>query len=184
MSGPGGRRRSATPARSTGSPGSSHGSTSATTACPADRSLRRPAASAGRTSYFSQGLCERCHPGGPLHIGSCRGCLAWGVYRAPQLALLELPLVADPLPARHLRLLRPRHPRQRAARLPAVPGAGPHGARTRPRPRPGRSEPARPTAVLRQHGLQAARDPTADAQTRTPADRRHSRSSRVAVGGS
>jgi len=32
--------------------------------------------------YFSDGLCEKCHPGGPLHPGSCRGCLAWGVYRA------------------------------------------------------------------------------------------------------
>ena len=32
--------------------------------------------------YFSDGLCEKCHPGGPLYPGSCRGCLAWGVYRA------------------------------------------------------------------------------------------------------
>lgn len=30
--------------------------------------------------YFSQGLCSRCHPRSPEHIGSCRGCLAWGVY--------------------------------------------------------------------------------------------------------
>ena len=32
--------------------------------------------------YFSEGLCDRCHPGAPLHLGSCRDCLAWGVYRA------------------------------------------------------------------------------------------------------
>jgi hypothetical protein len=31
--------------------------------------------------YFSQGLCSRCHPRSPEHIGSCKGCLAWGVYR-------------------------------------------------------------------------------------------------------
>ena len=30
--------------------------------------------------YFSQGLCSRCHPRSPEHIGSCKGCLAWGVY--------------------------------------------------------------------------------------------------------
>ena len=30
--------------------------------------------------YFSQGLCSRCHPRSPEHVGSCRGCLAWGVY--------------------------------------------------------------------------------------------------------
>ena len=30
--------------------------------------------------YFSQGLCGRCHPRSPEHVGSCRGCLAWGVY--------------------------------------------------------------------------------------------------------
>lgn len=33
-----------------------------------------------RTDYFSQGLCSRCHPRSPEHIGSCKGCLAWGVY--------------------------------------------------------------------------------------------------------
>ena len=32
-------------------------------------------------AYFSDGMCDRCHPGGPRHPGSCRGCLAWGVYR-------------------------------------------------------------------------------------------------------
>ena len=31
--------------------------------------------------YFSQGLCAGCHPGSPQYPGSCRGCLAWGVYR-------------------------------------------------------------------------------------------------------
>jgi hypothetical protein len=25
-------------------------------------------------------LCSRCHPRSPEHIGSCKGCLAWGVY--------------------------------------------------------------------------------------------------------
>ncbi|PWN04350.1 hypothetical protein DJ010_01520 [Nocardioides silvaticus] len=33
-----------------------------------------------RADYFSQGLCSRCHPRSPEHIGSCKGCLAWGVY--------------------------------------------------------------------------------------------------------
>lgn len=32
-------------------------------------------------AYFSQGLCERCHPGSPEYVGSCKDCLAWGVYR-------------------------------------------------------------------------------------------------------
>lgn len=35
----------------------------------------------GSESYFSQGMCERCHPGGPQYLGSCKQCLAWGVYR-------------------------------------------------------------------------------------------------------
>jgi site-specific recombinase XerC len=35
----------------------------------------------GSARHFSEGMCERCHPGGPLFLGSCRGCLAWGVYR-------------------------------------------------------------------------------------------------------
>jgi hypothetical protein len=26
-------------------------------------------------------MCDRCQPGGPRHVGSCRGCLAWGVVR-------------------------------------------------------------------------------------------------------
>ncbi len=33
-----------------------------------------------RADYFSQGLCSRCHPRSPEHIGSCKGCFAWGVY--------------------------------------------------------------------------------------------------------
>lgn len=33
-----------------------------------------------RSDYFSQGLCLRCHPRSPEHVGSCKGCLAWGVY--------------------------------------------------------------------------------------------------------
>lgn len=33
-----------------------------------------------RRDYFSQGLCLRCHPRSPEHVGSCKGCLAWGVY--------------------------------------------------------------------------------------------------------
>lgn len=33
------------------------------------------------TTYFSQGLCDICHPGSPKHPGSCRDCLAWGVLR-------------------------------------------------------------------------------------------------------
>lgn len=40
-----------------------------------------PCTSCGsRETYFSQGLCVRCHPRGPEHLGSCIGCLAWGVY--------------------------------------------------------------------------------------------------------
>jgi hypothetical protein len=35
----------------------------------------------GSGEYFSQGLCQSCHPGGPHYRGSCRDCLAWGVYR-------------------------------------------------------------------------------------------------------
>lgn len=35
----------------------------------------------GSPDYFSQGLCQRCHPGSPKRLGSCKGCLAWGVYR-------------------------------------------------------------------------------------------------------
>ncbi|MCY7413854.1 MAG: hypothetical protein LH471_12595 [Salinibacterium sp.] len=31
-------------------------------------------------NYFSQGLCERCHPRSPEKVGACKGCLAWGVY--------------------------------------------------------------------------------------------------------
>lgn len=41
-----------------------------------------PCRKCGSQRYFSEGLCEKCHPGGPLYLGSCRGCLAWGVYRA------------------------------------------------------------------------------------------------------
>lgn len=40
-----------------------------------------PCSSCGRAeNYFSQGLCERCHPRSPMKVGSCKGCLAWGVY--------------------------------------------------------------------------------------------------------
>lgn len=35
----------------------------------------------GSDHYFTNGLCEACHPAGPHHLGSCEGCLAWGVYR-------------------------------------------------------------------------------------------------------
>lgn len=31
--------------------------------------------------YFSQGMCAACHPGSPQYPGSCRDCLAFGVYR-------------------------------------------------------------------------------------------------------
>lgn len=31
--------------------------------------------------YFSQGMCIHCHPGSSQYPGSCKGCLAWGVYR-------------------------------------------------------------------------------------------------------
>lgn len=35
---------------------------------------------ATRNDYFSQGMCRRCHPRSPHKPGSCKGCLAWGVY--------------------------------------------------------------------------------------------------------
>lgn len=35
----------------------------------------------GSPDYFSEGLCGGCHRGGPRYRDSCRGCLAWGVYR-------------------------------------------------------------------------------------------------------
>lgn len=34
----------------------------------------------GSGQYFTNGLCDACHPAAPLHPGSCLGCLAWGVY--------------------------------------------------------------------------------------------------------
>lgn len=40
-----------------------------------------PCSRCGSTAYFSQGLCERCHPGSPEYLGACKDCLAWGVYR-------------------------------------------------------------------------------------------------------
>lgn len=33
-----------------------------------------------RDEYFSQGMCLRCHPRSPEHVGACKGCFAWGVY--------------------------------------------------------------------------------------------------------
>lgn len=41
-----------------------------------------PCTKCGSSRYFTNGLCEACHPAGPRHLGSCEGCLAWGVYRA------------------------------------------------------------------------------------------------------
>lgn len=40
-----------------------------------------PCSKCGSSEYYSQGLCGHCHPGSPGYIGSCRDCLAWGVYR-------------------------------------------------------------------------------------------------------
>lgn len=40
-----------------------------------------PCRRCGSDNYFTGGLCEACHPDGPKLVGSCRGCLAWGVYR-------------------------------------------------------------------------------------------------------
>lgn len=40
-----------------------------------------PCSSCGQSSnYFSQGLCERCHPRSPMRVGSCKDCLGWGVF--------------------------------------------------------------------------------------------------------
>lgn len=41
-----------------------------------------PCSGCGSDRYFSNGLCVACHPSGPDHMGSCLGCLAWGVSRA------------------------------------------------------------------------------------------------------
>jgi hypothetical protein len=38
-----------------------------------------PCSRCGSERYFSNGLCDACHPAGPRHIGACQGCLAWGV---------------------------------------------------------------------------------------------------------
>lgn len=35
----------------------------------------------GSKDYFSQGLCDLCHPGSPKYPGSCKDCLGWGVLR-------------------------------------------------------------------------------------------------------
>ena len=35
-----------------------------------------------RTDTSARDSAIDCHPGAPLHLGSCRDCLAWGVYRA------------------------------------------------------------------------------------------------------
>lgn len=40
-----------------------------------------PCERCGSSAYFSQGLCELCHPGSPRYPGACKDCLAWGVYR-------------------------------------------------------------------------------------------------------
>ena len=41
-----------------------------------------PCRTCGTTEdYFSQGMCVHCHPGSHQYPGSCKGCLAWGVYR-------------------------------------------------------------------------------------------------------
>ena len=38
-----------------------------------------PCIECGSERYYNNGLCDRCHPAGPRHTGSCQGCLAWGV---------------------------------------------------------------------------------------------------------
>ena len=40
-----------------------------------------PCGRCGSGDYYCQGLCGTCHPLGPGHVGSCKGCLAWGVER-------------------------------------------------------------------------------------------------------
>ena len=40
-----------------------------------------PCSKCGSSEYYTQGLCANCHPGSPGYVGSCRDCLAWGVYR-------------------------------------------------------------------------------------------------------
>lgn len=44
-----------------------------------------PCRRCGSPRYFTNGLCDRCHPRGPRWLGSCVGCMAWGVYRGYKL---------------------------------------------------------------------------------------------------
>lgn len=38
-------------------------------------------ACAALDSYYSAGLCQRCHPAAAQHVTSCKHCLGWGVTR-------------------------------------------------------------------------------------------------------
>jgi hypothetical protein len=44
-----------------------------------------PCRRCGSRRYFTNGLCDACHPAGPRHQASCSGCLACGVYRSYRL---------------------------------------------------------------------------------------------------
>ena len=79
------------------------------------RAVRRAATPAGRRTWARAGVAW---PGGVLgqHSWRCWSCRWWH----------------DPLPGRRLPALRAPTPDRRLRCLPAVPGAGPHGPRTRP----------------------------------------------------
>ncbi|WP_422759251.1 helix-turn-helix domain-containing protein [Paenarthrobacter sp. C1] len=75
----------------------------------------------------------------------------------PQLHVLALPLVALPLPARGLRLLRPHRPHRRAGEPAGSAWNRPGCSGARPRPGPDRGQPRRPAALLRQPELRPPR---------------------------
>lgn len=70
----------------------------------------------------------------PEHIGSCKGCLAWGVYPRHNWTCWSCRWWQAHCPKGHLRLLRPRQPRQRPTSLSPVPRECPRRAGARPCP--------------------------------------------------
>lgn len=115
------------------------------------------------TDYFSQGRCIVCHPKSPDHPGSCRHCLAWGVYPPLQLDVQLVPMVAAALSRSGLRPLRPSRSGRDHGRLSAVPGTVAHRPGARALPRCRGCDRRQPAALLGQRGDPQA--PHAAAQT-------------------
>lgn len=107
------------------------------------------------TDYFSQGLCQRCHPRSPERVGP-QGLP--GVGRVP----------AAQLQRWTCRWWRQHYTRgawvttavetPRSGTSACLPRTSADAPRTRPRPRSGRGEQARAAALLRQHDLPAPQD--------------------------